>query len=69
MIMKADPDLKKIPVIILTGSREKTDIMNAYSLAECYLTKPITAQQILEFVMSLNLFQLMIVAPETPKAV
>ena len=40
--IKSDPDLKKIPVIILTTSSSEFDITRAYQLhANCYITKPI----------------------------
>ena len=40
--IKQDPDLKHIPVIILTTSSSKQDIRKAYDLyANCYIVKPI----------------------------
>jgi two-component system, chemotaxis family, response regulator Rcp1 len=40
--MKADRQLGKIPVIILTSSMARSDVNTAYELgANCYLTKPI----------------------------
>jgi two-component system, chemotaxis family, response regulator Rcp1 len=39
--IKADPSLRKIPVIILTTSRNEEDIAKSYDLhANCYITKP-----------------------------
>ena len=39
--VKADPELKSIPVIILTSSRLETDIREAYDMnANCYIVKP-----------------------------
>jgi chemotaxis family two-component system response regulator Rcp1 len=38
--IKADPKLKRIPVIILTTSRNEEDISRSYDLhANCYITK------------------------------
>ncbi len=40
--IKEDPELKRIPVIILTTSSSKQDILKAYDLhANCYIVKPI----------------------------
>lgn len=39
--IKNDPNLKKIPVIVLTTSKEEEDIGNAYdNHANCYIKKP-----------------------------
>lgn len=39
--VKKDPDLRHIPVIILTGSQSELDVLNSYYLqANCYITKP-----------------------------
>lgn len=44
--IKADKDLRRIPVIILTASQAQDDIMTAYNLhANCYLVKPIDLDQ------------------------
>jgi chemotaxis family two-component system response regulator Rcp1 len=40
--IKTDPELKHIPVVILTSSEAQQDIINAYNLqANCYITKPV----------------------------
>ena len=39
--LKADPGLRRIPVVVMTGSAAETDIMRSYDLqASGYLTKP-----------------------------
>jgi len=39
--VKQNPQLKRIPVIILTGSHAEMDILKSYELyANCYITKP-----------------------------
>lgn len=39
--LKADPNLKTIPVIVMTGSAAAQDILMSYELqASCYVTKP-----------------------------
>jgi len=40
--IKADPDLKGIPVIVLTGSQAEQDINDCFDLqAVCYMCKPL----------------------------
>ena len=40
--IKSDPDLKFIPVVILTSSKEDPDIKNCYALgANSYIVKPV----------------------------
>jgi CheY-like chemotaxis protein len=42
MEVKGDPDLKQIPVLVMTSSYDEDDIAQAYSLnANCYIRKPI----------------------------
>ncbi len=39
--VKASPNLKQIPVLIMTSSRSDEDVADAYALnANCYITKP-----------------------------
>ncbi len=41
--MKADPELKEIPVVVLTTSEAEDDVHNAYGLgANSYISKPVT---------------------------
>ena len=40
--MKADPALRRIPVVVLTTSDAERDIVASYDLnASCYITKPV----------------------------
>jgi CheY-like chemotaxis protein len=40
--MKADPDLRRIPVIVLTTSTAEADVHRCYeSHANCYIAKPV----------------------------
>ena len=60
--IKEDSVLKKIPVVILTGSREMDDIVRTYDLhANCYVTKPIDFEQFIEMVKSITDFWLTVV--------
>ncbi len=52
--IKEDPALKHIPVVILTSSQEREDIVKAYNLhANCYVTKPIDLEQFIMVVKSI----------------
>ena len=60
--IKADPDLKRIPVVILTTSKAEEDILKTYNLhANCYVTKPVDLDQFIKVVKSLEDFWLAIV--------
>jgi len=55
--VKADDDLKTIPVVVLTSSRDEEDVMKSYGLhANCYVTKPIEFDKLVEVVRSINQF-------------
>ena len=60
--IKDDDSLKVIPVVILTTSIAKEDIVKTYSLhANCYVTKPLGLQQFLDVVRSIEDFWFTIV--------
>lgn len=49
MEIKQDPDLKIIPIAILTTSKAEEDILKSYDLqANCYITKPVDLEQFIE---------------------
>ncbi|NJK47519.1 response regulator [Candidatus Gracilibacteria bacterium] len=60
--MKADPVLKRIPVVILTTSQAEEDVLKAYNLcANCYITKPVDLDQFVKIVRSIESFWFTIV--------
>src|SRR5919198_73853 len=60
--VKQDPDLKRIPIVILTSSAAEEDILRAYDLsANCYITKPVALDQFLRVLKSIEDFWLVIV--------
>lgn len=60
--LKADDDLKRIPVVILTVSSDEADVLRSYDLhANCYITKPIDLLQFITVVKSIEDFWLTIV--------
>jgi two-component system, chemotaxis family, response regulator Rcp1 len=49
--IKADDELKHIPVIILTTSEAEQDILRSYQLhANCYITKPVDMEQFMKVI-------------------
>jgi chemotaxis family two-component system response regulator Rcp1 len=47
--VKADADLKAIPIVVLTTSQAERDVLTAYSLhANCYVTKPINLKEFIQ---------------------
>jgi chemotaxis family two-component system response regulator Rcp1 len=60
--VKKDENLKAIPVVILTTSRNEEDIAKAYGLhANCYVTKPLDFEQFLTIVNKIEEFWITIV--------
>src|SRR5581483_1210384 len=60
--IKADPALRRIPVVILTTSEAEQDVLKSYDLhANCYVTKPVDLEQFIKVVRSINDFWLQIV--------
>jgi CheY-like chemotaxis protein len=60
--IKADEDLRKIPVVILTTSKAEEDILRSYALhANCYVTKPVDLEQFITVVKSIEDFWFSIV--------
>ena len=60
--IKADPKLKRVPVVILTGSPAEEEILKAYNLnVNCYLTKPVNVDKFIRAIRSIDDFWLSIV--------
>jgi two-component system, chemotaxis family, response regulator Rcp1 len=61
--VKAHPDLRRIPVVVLTSSKEEQDILRAYNLAaNCYVTKPVEFDEFMKVIRMIEEFWLTIVA-------
>jgi len=55
--VKADPELKKVPIVMLTSSREEPDLAEAYELGvNAYVVKPVEFQQFTEVVGQVGAF-------------
>jgi chemotaxis family two-component system response regulator Rcp1 len=61
-IIKNDPDLRRIPVIMLTTSSAEKDILASYdNYANCYITKPVDLDRFMEVVRTIEDFWVSIV--------
>jgi CheY-like chemotaxis protein len=57
--IKADKNIKHIPVVVLTTSRAEQDVIKSYELqANCYVTKPVDLDQFLTTVKAIGDFWL-----------
>lgn len=55
--MKSDPDLKAIPVVVLTTSQSQEDVLGSYALhANAYVTKPVDYDRFVEVVRQIGAF-------------
>ena len=55
--IKNSPDLKQIPVLVMTSSKAEDDINEAYMLnANCYITKPADLTEYLEVIRAIEEF-------------
>lgn len=53
--IKADPRLRRIPVVILTTSKAEADMVKGYDLgAASYITKPVTFDALVELMRTLG---------------
>jgi CheY-like chemotaxis protein len=53
--IKSDPDLRSIPVVILTTSKEEEDVLRSYKLgANSYITKPVSFAGLVSAIKSLG---------------
>ena len=66
--MKSDPELRRIPVVMMTSSREEQDLVRSYDLGvNAYVVKPVEFRQFTESVRKLSCFWALINEPP-PKA-
>ena len=55
--LKGDETLKRIPVVMLTSSREETDLVKSYGLgANAYVVKPVGFEQFADAIRQLGIF-------------
>ncbi len=60
--LKADPELRVIPVVILTTSQAEEDIVRSYALhANAYVTKPVDFERFIEVIRQIDNFFITVV--------
>ena len=60
--IKADPDLRRIPVVVLTTSQAEEDVLRSYDLhANAYVTKPVDLDQYMAAIRQIDSFFVQIV--------
>lgn len=66
--IKNDPELRSIPVVVMTSSEDEEDIWQAYDAqANCYITKPVDFEQLMKVVRTIEDFWLNLVQLPPPK--
>lgn len=59
--MKGDPRTKMIPIVVLTSSKEQSDLVESYQLgANSYIVKPVDFERFTEAVRDLGMYWLLL---------
>ena len=59
--IKGDPDFSIVPVVVLTSSREQSDLVESYRLGvNAYVVKPVEFERFIDAVKTLALFWLLV---------
>jgi CheY-like chemotaxis protein len=67
--IKADPALRRIPVVVLTTSKSEEDILRSYDIgAASYITKPVTFEALVKIIKGLGEYWVQIVKLPPKKA-
>lgn len=66
--MKSDPRTQSIPVVVLTSSKEQSDILRSYNLGvNSYIVKPVDFESFAASVQQLGLYWLLLNEAPIPK--
>ena len=67
--LRQESAVRRLPVVVLTSSRESVDVNRAYDLGvNSYLTKPVGFEALIEMVKNVNLYWLVLnESPELPR--
>lgn len=64
-VMKADPDMRTIPVVMMTSSREEGDLLASYGLGvNSYVVKPVDFAEFAERISQVGMYW--VIANQTP---
>jgi two-component system response regulator len=64
-IVKSDPELKSIPVVILTSSSEDPDVAKCYALgANSYIVKPLESDNFFNAIREIGLYWMLLSQPD-----
>jgi len=67
--VKSDPRTRRIPVVVMTSSREESDLVRSYDLgANSYLQKPVDFDQFRDVVKRMGFYWLLINQPPPQEA-
>nr|WP_245249938.1 response regulator [Methanolobus bombayensis] len=59
-VIKSDPDKKMIPVVMLTSSKEESDVVKSYSLGvNSYIVKPVDFDNFVEAIRNIGFYWLL----------
>jgi len=62
--IKSDPDLKSVPVVILTSSNQDPDIKRCYALgANSYIVKPVDSDNFFSVIKDIGLYWMILSQP------
>lgn len=62
--MRSDPEIKHVPVVMVTSSREEQDLVHSYELGvNAYVVKPVDFQKFVESVKQIGMFWAIINEP------
>jgi two-component system, response regulator len=65
--LRADERTRRVPVVVLTSSREEQDVASSYDLGvNSYIRKPVDFNQFVEAVLHLGLYWLVVNEPPPP---
>ena len=60
--IKRDPELRRIPVVVLTASKADEDVLRSYDLhANAYVTKPVDFEQFVKVIRQVDDFYISVV--------
>ncbi len=68
--IKSSPDLKHIPVVMLTASREESDMVRSYKLGvNAFVVKPVGFQEFFKAIQDVGIFWAILNEPHPPRRV